>query len=128
MIVTFSPSFPESGKWRKRNCIQSNIQVGLAAIHPGSSGDGLVLSLSWPSGCLKCDIAKLATGHAHAGGLAWPFEKYEVIGLVYCFPIQQSDLIMTILFRGAIYNEFAVRGDSYTFRDFDSKAIYSQLA
>jgi hypothetical protein len=128
MIVTFSLSFPESGKWRKCNYRQSDVQVGLGAIHPDSSGDGLVLSSSWPSGCLKCNIAKLAIGHAHAGRLAWPLENCEVIGSVYCFPVRQSDLIVTILFYGAIYNEFAMRGDSYTFRDFDSKAIPPQLA
>jgi hypothetical protein len=128
MIVTFSPSFPESGKWRERNCRQSDVQVGLATIHPDSSGDGLVLSSSWPNGCLKCDIAKFAIGHAHAGHLAWPLEKYEMIGSVYCFPVQQSDLIVSILFRGAIYNEFVMRGDSCTSPDFDSKAIHSQSA
>jgi hypothetical protein len=59
-IVAFSPSFPESWKWKKRNCRHSTVKVGLAGIHPDSSGDGLVLSLSWPSGCLKSGIAKLA--------------------------------------------------------------------
>jgi hypothetical protein len=60
--------------------------------------------------------------------LAWPLENCEMIGSVYCFPVQQSDLIVSILFRGAIYNEFAMRGDSCTFHDFDLKAIDSQLA
>jgi hypothetical protein len=100
----------------------------LAAIHPDSSGDGLVLSSSWLSGCLKCDIAKLGIGHAHAGDLVWPLENCEMIGSVYCSPVQQSDLIVTILLRGTIYNEFSMRGDLCTFRDFDSKAIHSQLA
>jgi hypothetical protein len=108
MIVTFSPSFPESGTWRKRNCRQSDVPVGLAAIHPDSSTDGLVLSSSWPNGCLKCDIAKLGIQHAHAARLAWPLENCEMIGSVYCFPVQQSDLIVTILFCGVIYNEFAM--------------------
>jgi hypothetical protein len=99
----------------------------LAAIHPDCSRDGLVLSLSWPGGCLKCDIAKLVIGHAHAWGLAWPLENCEIIGSAYSFPVQQSDLTVSILFRGTIYNEFAMRGDSCTFRDLDSKAIHSQL-
>jgi hypothetical protein len=128
MIVTFSPSFSESGKWRKRNCRQSDVQAGLAAIHPNSPGDGVVLLLFWPSGCLKCDIAKLAVGHAHAGGLARPLENCEMIGSVYCFPVQQSHLIVTIMFRAVIYNELTLRGDSCTPRDFDSKAIRLQLA
>jgi hypothetical protein len=51
-----------------------------------------------------------------------------MIGSVSCFPVQQSDLIVAILFRGAMYNALAMRGDSGTSRDFDSKAIHSQLA
>jgi hypothetical protein len=77
---------------------------------------------------LKYDIAKLAIGHAHAGRLASPLENCEMIGSVYCFPIQQSDLIVSILFHGAIYNDISMRGDSYTFRDLGSKAIHLQLA